>query len=166
MSPLFVTKMIDKKTILKLAEERIEELNSGIYIVELKIASGNQIFLELDKEIGSIAIEDCMSVSRNIEHNLDREIEDFSLEVSSAGLDQPLRALKQFKKNIGREVKVVTSQNGQKFQGILKAADEEQISVEVKEKRNVEGRKTKVWITEEIPFKYNDVKEVKLIISF
>ena len=166
MSPLFVTKMIDKKTILKLAEERIEELNAGIYIVELKIASGNQIFLELDKEIGSIAIEDCMSVSRNIEHNLDREIEDFSLEVSSAGLDQPLRALKQFKKNIGREVKVVTSQNGQKFQGILKAADEEQISVEVKEKRNVEGRKSKVWITEEIPFKYNDVKEVKLIISF
>lgn len=166
MSPLFVRKMIDKKTILKLAEERIEELNSGIYIVELKIASGNQIFLELDKEVGSIAIEDCMSVSRNIEHNLDREIEDFSLEVSSAGLDQPLRALKQFKKNIGREVKVVTSQNGQKFQGILKAADEEQISVEVKEKRNVEGRKTKVWITEEIPFKYNDVKEVKLIISF
>lgn len=166
MSPLFVRKMIEKKTILKLAEERIEELNSGIYIVELKIASGNQIFLELDKEIGSIAIEDCMSVSRNIEHNLDREIEDFSLEVSSAGLDQPLRALKQFKKNIGREVKVVTSQNGQKFQGILKAADEEQISVEVKEKRNVEGRKSKVWITEEIPFKYNDVKEVKLIISF
>lgn len=166
MSPLFVRKMIDKKTILKLAEERIEELNSGIYIVELKIASGNQIFLELDKEVGSIAIEDCMSVSRNIEHNLDREIEDFSLEVSSAGLDQPLRALKQFKKNIGREVKVVTSQNGQKFQGILKAADEEQISVEVKEKRNVEGRKSKVWITEELPFKYNDVKEVKLIISF
>jgi ribosome maturation factor RimP len=158
--------MIDKKTIIKLAEERIEELNSGIYIVELKIASGNQIFLELDKEVGSIAIEDCMSVSRNIEHNLDREIEDFSLEVSSAGLDQPLRAVKQFKKNIGREVKVVTAQNGQKFQGILKAADEEQISVEVKEKRNVEGRKTKVWITEEIPFKYNDVKEVKLIISF
>ena len=107
-----------------------------------------------------------MSVSRNIEHNLDREIEDFSLEVSSAGLDQPLRALKQFKKNIGREVKVVTNENGQKFQGILKTADEEQISVEVKEKRNVEGRKTKVWITEEIPFKYNDVKEVKLIISF
>jgi ribosome maturation factor RimP len=166
LSPLFVRKMIDKKTILKLAEERIEELNSGIYIVELKIASGNQIFLELDKEVGSIAIEDCMSVSRNIEHNLDREIEDFSLEVSSAGLDQPLRALKQFKKNIGREVKVVTSQNGQKFQGILKAADEEQISVEVKEKRNVEGRKSKVWITEELPFKYNDVKEVKLIISF
>jgi ribosome maturation factor RimP len=166
LSPLFVRKMIDKKTIIKLAEERIEELNSGIYIVELKIASGNQIFLELDKEVGSIAIEDCMSVSRNIEHNLDREVEDFSLEVSSAGLDQPLRAIKQFKKNIGREVKVVTNQNGQKFQGILKAADEEQISVEVKEKRNVEGRKTKVWITEEIPFKYNDVKEVKLIISF
>lgn len=63
-------------------------------------------------------------------------------------------------------MKVVTSQNGQKFQGILKAADEEQISVEVKEKRNVEGRKSKVWITEELPFKYNDVKEVKLIISF
>ncbi len=158
--------MIEKETVIKLAEERIEELNNGVYIVELKINNGNQIFLELDKEVGSIAIEDCMSVSRNIEHNLDREEEDFSLEVSSAGIDQPFRVFKQYEKNVGKEVKVLTYEHGQKIEGILKSVDEEQIVIEVKEKKRLEGRKKKVWVTEEIPLKYNDIKETKLIISF
>jgi len=112
--------MIGKNTILELAEERIEELGAGIYVVDLKIGTGNQIFLELDKEQGSISIEECMSVSRNIEHNLDREIEDFSLEVSSAGLDQPFRVLKQYKKNIGKTVKVLTLEHGKKIEGVLR----------------------------------------------
>lgn len=158
--------MIGKETVIKLAEERIEELNKGLYIVDLKINNGNQIFLELDKEEGSISIEDCISVSRNIEHNLDREKEDFSLEVSSAGIDQPFRVLKQYKKNIGKEVKVLTFEHGKKLEGVLKSADEEKIVLEVKEKKRLEGRKKKVWITEEIPLNYNEIKETKLIISF
>ncbi len=158
--------MIEKETIIKLAQERIEELDNGIYIVELKINNGNQILVELDKEIGSIGIEDCMSVSRNIEHNLDREIEDFSLEVSSAGLSQPLRVLKQYVKNIGKEVSVVLLDNGKKLEGVLVAANEEQITIEVKEKKNLDGKKKKVWVTEQLPFKYNELKEVKLIITF
>lgn len=158
--------MIDKNTVIKLAQERIDELNNGVYIVELKINNGNQIFLELDKEEGSIAIEDCISVSRNIEHNLDREEEDFSLEVSSAGIDQPFRVLKQYKKNIGREVKVQTFEHGKQIEGVLKSADEEQIVVEVREKKRLEGRKKKIWVSEEILLKYNEIKETKLIISF
>jgi len=158
--------MIKKETILALAEERIEELNNGVYIVELKINNGSQIFLELDKEEGNIAIEDCMSVSRNIEHNLDREEEDFSLEVSSAGIDQPFRVLKQYLKNIGKEVKVQTFEHGLKYEGLLKHADEEGIIVEVKEKKRLDGKKKKVWVTEETKLNYNEIKETKLILSF
>ena len=158
--------MIKKETIIKLAEERIKELDKGIYIVALNIGSGNQISLELDREEGSISIEDCMSVSRNIEHNLDREEEDFSLEVSSAGIDQPFRALKQYKKNIGKDVKVQTVEHSKKIEGVLTFADEEKIKIETKEKKRLEGRKKKVWVTEELEFKHNEIKETKLILSF
>lgn len=158
--------MIEKDIILKLAEERILELDKGIYIVDLKINNGNQIMVELDKEEGNIGIEDCMSVSRNIEHNLDREEDDFSLEVSSAGLDQPLRVLKQYIKNIGRTVSVVMLDNGKKLEGILKNANEEGIVLEIKEKRSVEGKKKKIWITEELSFKYIELKEVRIVITF
>jgi ribosome maturation factor RimP len=158
--------MIKKETVIELAEERIAELNNGVYIVELKINNGNQIFLELDKEEGNIAIEDCMSVSRNIEHNLDREEEDFSLEVSSAGIDQPFRVLKQYLKNIGKEVKVQTLEHGRAIEGLLKHADEEGVLIEVKEKKRLEGKKKKVWVTEEIKLNYSEIKETKLIITF
>lgn len=158
--------MIEKSTIIALAEERIAELDRGIYIVEIRINNGNQIFVELDKESGSIAIDDCISVSRNIEHNLDREEDDFSLEVSSAGLDQPLRVLKQYLKNIGNTVSIVKLDNGKKIEGVLLAANDEEIKVEVKEKKSVEGKKKKVLITEEITFKYSELKEVKLVITF
>ena len=158
--------MIKKDTVTKLAEERINELDKGIYIVELRINNGNQIFLELDREDGSIAIEDCISVSRNIEHNLDREDEDFALEVSSAGLDQPFRVLKQYIKNIGREVKVQTIEHSKKVEGLLKEADEEKIVIETKEKKRLDGRKKKVWVTEEIVLKHDEIKETKVVISF
>ena len=117
-------------------------------------------------EQGSIGIEDCISVSRNIEHNLDREVEDFSLEVSSAGLDQPLRVLKQYLKNIGKTVSVAKLGNGKKIEGMLIAADENEIKIEVKEKKSVDGKKKKVWVTEEITFKYIELEEVKLVITF
>lgn len=158
--------MIEKSTIRELAEERIAELDRGIYIVEIKINSGNQILVELDTEQGSIGIEDCISVSRNIEHNLDREVEDFSLEVSSAGLDQPLRVLKQYLKNIEKTVSVAKLDNGKKIEGVLIAAEENEIKIEVKEKKSVDGKKKKVWVTEEITFKYIELKEVKLVITF
>ena len=71
--------MITKQTVEKLANERIEERNLDIYIVDITIGPSNQIMVELDGHKTGVSIEDCMAVSRNIEHNLDREIEDFSL---------------------------------------------------------------------------------------
>lgn len=166
MSPLFVLEMIAKDSIRALAEERIEERDKLIYIVEITIGNGNQILVELDREEGAVSIEDCMSVSRNIEHNLDREVEDFALEVSSAGMTKPFRVLKQYLKNIGKEVKVQSLEHGKSTEGVLKSADEEGIVIETKEKRRIEGKKKKEWVIEEIPFTYNEVKETKLIITF
>jgi ribosome maturation factor RimP len=64
--------MISKKKVLELIDERIAELNNGLFVVELTISSNNVIHVELDKHEGNVAINDCMSVSRNVEHNLDR----------------------------------------------------------------------------------------------
>ena len=69
--------MISKETVEKLALERMTELNNNLYIVELTVSASNNIQLELDKSEGYVSVEDCISVSRNIEHNLDRETVDF-----------------------------------------------------------------------------------------
>ena len=158
--------MIAADLVRTLAEERIAELESKLYIVDIIISSGNNILVELDNEEGGVSIDDCIAVSRNIEHNLDREKEDFSLEVSSAGATKPFKVLKQYMKNIGKEVKVQLHQHGKAIQGVLKNADDNGIVVEVSEKRRIEGKKKKELVVEEIPLKYDEVKETKLIISF
>lgn len=132
--------MIPQKRIKELAEERIAEHDPTIYIVEIHVGAGNNILVEIDKENGYVSIEDCVKISRNIEHNLDRETEDFSLEVSSAGIDKPLRVFKQFIKNTGRQVKVKLAEKGS-LEGVLVSADKEGLVLETKEKKTVEGRK-------------------------
>lgn len=163
-SPLFIQKMLDKDQIIALANERIDELDKGLYIVDVKISTTNQIDVELDAEQGSISIEDCMSVSRNIEHNLDREVCDFSLQVSSPGLDKPFKVFKQYVKNIGRAVKVKTEEG--KFEGLLKAANEEFIVLETERKERLEGKKKKIKIIEDVEIPFSDIVETKVVISF
>ena len=158
--------MIDKKKVRKLAEERIAERDELLYIVDITIGGGNQILVELDRAEGAVSIEDCIAISRNIEHNLDREVEDFSLEVSSAGITKPFRVLQQYKKNVGKEVKVQTLEHGKSVEGKLIKADEDGFVVEVSEKKRIEGKKKKELVVEELSFKYDEVKETKLIISF
>src|SRR5699024_7409447 len=113
--------MIQKEKIRMLAEERMNELNKGLFLVEITISGNNAIRVELDCGEGNVSIDDCISVSRNIEHNLDRDKEDFDLQVSSAGLDKPLRVLPQFKKNIGKQVKLILAEKNQSIEGKLTA---------------------------------------------
>ena len=157
--------MISKKKITELAEERMNELNCGLFIVDMTISAKNVIHVELDKAEGYVSINECMSVSRNIEHNLDRESEDFELHVSSAGLDKPLRVLPQYIKNIGREVKVVTN-DGKKQEGLLVAASEKELTLETSRKEKIEGKKKKELIVEQHVFPMNQIKETKIVISF
>jgi ribosome maturation factor RimP len=157
--------MISKKKVMELIDERISELGNGLFVVDLTISANNVIHVELDKHVGNVAINDCMSVSRNVEHNLDREEEDFELHVSSAGLDKPFRVLAQYVKNIGREVKVVTLE-GKKLEGILRAADDQSITLETSKMEKPEGKKKKELIVEQHVFPLDQIKETKIVISF
>lgn len=163
--PLFWHIMVDKKIVQKLAEDRINELDSGLFIVELHVSSTNVISVELDKDKGGVSIEECVSVSRNIEHNLDREKSDFELNVSSAGLDKPLRHLRQFQKNIGKTVEVKYL-NGKKQEGILMDAQENFIKIQYEHIEKPEGSKKKIKLNKEETVDLSTVKEVKIVILF
>lgn len=91
--------MINENTIRALVSEKIAE--TDYYLLSVEIKAGNNIIVELER-MGPVSISDCVDISRQIEHNLDREEEDFSLSVSSPGLDKPLRDYRQYIKNIGR----------------------------------------------------------------
>ena len=162
--------MITKQLIEKLANECIEAKELDVYIVAITISPSYQILIELDCETGGIDITDCIAVSKNIEQNLDREQQDFSLEVASADLTKPFRALKQYLKNIGKQVEVNpivddTFKSG-KIEGLLKSANENEIVITTREKRKMEGRKKKEWVEEDFTFKMEELKEVKIIITF
>lgn len=157
--------MIQKDLVRKLAQERIDERFPEVFIVEISISAKNSINVDLDKEGSYVSIEECMAVSRNIEHNLDREEQDFELQVSSAGLDKPFRVLKQYIKNIDKEVDVVMK-DGAKLSGILKAADDKNITLETTRIDKLEGSKKKETIVEQHVLALAKIKETKIVISF
>lgn len=143
----------------------MKELDNGLFIVEISVSSGNNISVELDKHEGGVSVQDCVSVSRNIEHNLDREEADFSLNVSSAGLDKGLRVFDQYKKNVGRSLKVKLIEGGS-IEGELTQASEDEITLQTKRKERIEGKKKKEVIIEDIKIPMTNIKEAKIVISF
>ena len=157
--------MISKQKVRELAEERIKDRDDLLFIVELTISASNVIRLELDKTEGNVSIEDCMSVSRNIEHNLDREDADFELHVSSAGLDKPLRVHAQYVKNIGRDLDVKLKSK-EKTTGTLIAVDDTGVTLKREEKQLIEGKKKKELVVIENKIAFSDINEAKIVISF
>ena len=141
-SPLFfLLVMISKKEVVKLAQERIKELDNGNYLVDVTISPKNSIRVKMDNLNGGVSVKDCVSVSRNIEHNLDREQEDFELQVSSPGLDQPFVVMQQYLKNIGKQVSV-TTQTNETLTGELVEASKKEISLrELKVEKNKTTKK-------------------------
>ncbi len=152
--------MIAESNIIKLVEEAIS--GTDLFMVNCHIGAGNKIYVFLDGDSG-VKIDDCVKVSRHIESNLDREKEDFELHVSSSGLDHPLRVLRQYQKNIGREISVQKN-DGSNVSGVLKEVSAEKVVMEPKakkaSKKNTEPQETLV----DIPF--SEIKETKIIISF
>lgn len=151
--------MITEGQIKKLIDEKLDEL--GLFLVEIKIKPGNNImvFIDGDKDV---TIKECVKISRQIESNLDRETEDFELQVSSAGLDQPYKVIKQYVKNIGKEVTIVTKE-GEKYTGKLASANEEYVEIIVAptKKELKEKKENQVF-----KFKIENIKETKSVISF
>ncbi len=154
--------MIDKRVIEQLVEEKLA--SSSNYLVSVEVQPGNIIVVEIDND-DAVSIDDCVELSRYIEEHLDRDAEDFELEVGSAGITSPFKVLRQYKKNIGNEVEVLTK-NGVKLTGLLKSADEEGFVVTVTKQVKPEGAKRKVTIEEDLPYTYNEIKYTKYLIRF
>tara|TARA_B100000427_G_scaffold242151_1_gene205070 strand:- start:595 stop:1077 length:483 start_codon:yes stop_codon:yes gene_type:complete len=159
--------MIDVKTISKMAEEFLD--GTPGFLVDVSVAAGNVIRISLDND-NNTSIENCMALSRHIEGSLDREEEDFSLDVGSPGLDQPLKALRQYKKFIGKQV-IVLPKVGKKIEGELMRIEEEAedmsgLVLKTREKKRIEGRKAKQWVEEEHTFNACDLEWTKVKISF
>ncbi len=154
--------MIDKRVIKQLVEEKLA--SSSNYLVSVEVQPGNIIVVEIDND-DAVSIDDCVELSRYIEEHLDRDAEDFELEVGSAGITSPFKVLRQYKKNIGNEVEVLTK-NGVKLSGLLKSANEEGFVVTVTKQVKPEGAKRKVTIEEDLPYTYNEIKYTKYLIRF
>ncbi|MBM77569.1 MAG: ribosome assembly cofactor RimP [Crocinitomicaceae bacterium] len=156
--------MIPKKRIIELAQERINELDNGNYLVDVSVSAKNVILVKMDNLNQGVSIKDCVSVSRNIEHNLDREKQDFELKVSSPGLDQPFMVHEQYLKNVGKTINVLTEDSAYKGE-LTKVSFEE---IELKHIEIIKNKKTKKKETIETihHLKMNEIKETRLVISF
>jgi ribosome maturation factor RimP len=154
--------MITVDRVTKLVEEKLE--GTDMFIVELSVKPGNKIEILVDRDSG-LALEDCLSVSRHVEGNLDRELEDYSLDVSSPGVGKPLKLKRQYVKNVGRTVNVKRT-DGTIVEGILVSSDEEKIVVHTRTKEEVEGKKGKKWVERDEEITFDTITETKIVISF
>ncbi|MCM8568772.1 ribosome assembly cofactor RimP [Gramella jeungdoensis] len=151
-----------KEKVEKLAQKVFEE-NNSLFLISLEVNSANHIKVVIDGDEG-VSVNDCIKVSRAIEHNLDRDEEDFSLEVTSAGVSEPLLMPRQYKKNLGRKLKVKTADD--KFEGDLVAADENEIKLSWKAREPKPVGKGKVTVQKEVVLPYSDIVEAKVKITF
>lgn len=154
--------MIEKDFIRDIADKFIQD--TPMFIVDVVVSPGNNIVVELDSDEG-ISIDDCIDLSRHIESQLDRDVEDFELEVGSAGITSPFKILRQYEKNIGNEVEVLTK-SGQKLSGILKSCDNNGFTISVTKMVKLEGAKKKTAVEEDLTFAYDEVKYTKYLIRF
>ena len=151
-----------REKVENLLQEAFEE-NNSLFLLELNIDDANHISVVIDGDNG-VSVNDCIAVSRKIEHNLDREEEDFSLDVASAGVSQPLTMPRQYRKNIGRKLAVTTSEG--KIEGELVKMEDDKITLQWKAREPKPVGKGKVTVTKEAVLPLGEIKEAKVIITF
>ena len=137
----------------------------GLYIVDINISKDNDIELTIESEDGVVELDDCVAVSRFFESCFDREKEDYSLTVTSAGLDQPFKVLKQYLKAVGKKVEVQLK-GGKKMVAVLEAADEESVTLKYTVKESVEGKKKKELVEHVDRFTMDQVNAVRPFVEF
>jgi len=148
--------MIEKQNIQKLVEEFLR--GTGLFLVAVKVSSANRITVLADKNEG-ITIDECASIHRHIEKNLDRDKEDFELQVSSPGLDLPFGVIEQYFKNAGRKVEVIDNE-GTKLTGILKNVTEGGFELETEVKVKGKAKELK-----EVSFNFEQIKSTRVILT-
>jgi ribosome maturation factor RimP len=154
--------MIDKEIICRLAEEKLAA--SDNYLVDATVKPGNLIVVEIDSD-RAVGIDDCAELSRYIEAALDRETEDYELEVGSAGLTSPFKTVRQYTKNIGNDVELLLK-NGVKQTGVLTTANETGVTLAVEKQVKPEGAKRKVKTQETLSYTFEEIKYAKYVLKF
>jgi ribosome maturation factor RimP len=152
-----------REKVEKLLAQALEE-NPSLFLIDMSISTANQIRIIIDGDTG-VSVEDCMAVSRAIEHNLDREEEDFSLEVSSAGISQPLTLPRQYKKNIGRKLAIKTKE-GEKLEGTLVRATDSNCELHWKAREPKPVGKGKITVEKQVVVPFSDIEEATVKITF
>jgi len=152
-----------KEIVKELLNQALEE-NKSLFLIDFSITDGNQIRVIIDGDHG-VTVKDCIAVSRAIEHNIDREETDFSLDVASAGVSEPLSIPRQYIKNIGRKLKVRT-QDQEVFEGELTKANDTEIELKWKAREPKPIGKGKVTVQKEIVLEYEKIVEAIVMITF
>jgi ribosome maturation factor RimP len=151
--------MIDKKEIENLCKSTLTETQ---FLVEIKISNNNDIFVTID-DFNGLNIEECRRISRFIEENLDRDKEDFSIEVSSPGLSNPFKVPEQYQKSLNKEVEVILK-TGEKITGTLTTIRDDEIIISYSYFAKMANKKQQISEISKIKFK--DIKSTKSVISF
>lgn len=154
--------MIDVTRVREIAETQME--GTDLFVVEVRVSPANEIVVTVDSDT-QVGIDRCVELSRSIEGALDREQEDFELTVMSAGIGQPLKMLRQYRKLIGRPVEVILKDGG-KIVGNLTNASETSIAVEYEERVAVEGKKRKQLVTTRRELSLDEVKSTCEYLDF
>lgn len=154
--------MIDKTKVKELVEEWLQD--KEYFLVDIDITPDDRIVVEIDHADG-VWIEDCVQLSRFIEDHLNRDEEDYELEVGSAGIGQPFKVEQQYINCIGKDVEVL-AKDGKKVKGVLKSVEAPQFVVTVQEKQQVEGKKRPQLVDVDCTFNMNEIKYCKYVINF
>ncbi|HMU07360.1 MAG TPA: ribosome assembly cofactor RimP [Kaistella sp.] len=152
-----------RKKIEELLNNFLEE-RKDLFLIDLKFSAGDDITVILDGDNG-VSLQDCLDASRAIEFNMDREDHDFSLQVMSAGLSEPLSSERQFRKNIGRDLDILMN-DSTKIEGELAKVDDEKITLILRYRKPKEVGKGKVDVEEEKEIPYSEIKKALVAIKF
>jgi ribosome maturation factor RimP len=153
--------MIDSDLVKKLVEEKLDD---NMFLVDITVNERNVINIFVDSYDG-LTIDQCINISRHVEHSFDRDEEDFELQVSSPGLSANFKVKEQYKKYVGRSVEVVLNA-GVELEGIILSTTDEGITFETSTRELVEGHKKKQVVVKQHQLKYDEIKSAKAVISF
>lgn len=154
--------MIDTKKIEEVAARHLE--GSDLFVVSCTATPANEVELLIDSDT-SVAIDQCVALSRAIEAEFDRDVEDFELMVASAGIGSELKQLRQYRKLVGRPVEVLLT-NGIKILALLEEVSEEKITLSYEEKQVVEGKKRKELVKVTRTYPFSEIKYTKEHLDF
>ena len=152
------------KELVSTAVDKALALREDLFLIDLKIDDASKITIILDGDLG-VNLQDCIEISRSVEANLDREENDFTLEVMSSGAASPLLFPRQYKKNIGR-VLAVTTNEGEKFEGQIQSADEIAFSLIWTAREPKKIGKGKETVEKKLELPYSEIKEAIVTITF